>query len=187
MRLHSVSGEESAAIVAEFLRTAHLMRCLLSSHFAAFGLTDTWFTVLEVLGRSAPDGCSQAELALALGQSESSVSTLIERMRSHGLLYRLRSNSDRRRHVLISTEQGQTTYSAVREYHHQRAAHLLSGLCANELGTFSELLNRLGTELAQIKSSRDAGDMPDDAALVMSDSKPSRETVLPNAQRKPAA
>lgn len=187
MSLHSVSGAEAAEIVAEFLRTAHLMRCLLSSLFAEFGLTDTWFTVLEVLSRSAPDGCSQAELAVALGQSESSVSTLIERMRSHGLLHRLRSKSDRRRHVLIVTERGRTTCSAVREYHRQRAAHLLNGLCANELETFSKLLNRLGLELARIKSSRDAGDMPDDATLTMSDSGPSRETTQPDDQRKPAA
>jgi len=187
LRLHGVSGEETAAIVAEFLRTAHLMRCLLSSHFAAFGLTETWFTVLEVLSRSAQDGCSQAQLAVEIGQSESSVSTLIERMRSHGLLLRLRSKSDRRRHVLVSTEQGRTIYSAVRECHHQRTTHLLSGLRANELGTFSDLLNRLGTELARLKSSGDAGEMPNTAIMTMSDAQPSPETAGPNAQRKPAA
>ena len=155
MVLRRTSDEEPAAIVAEFLRTAHLLRCLLSSHLAAFGLTDTWFAVLDVLSRSAPEGCSQMELAAALGQSESSVSTLIERMRSHGLLHRLRSKSDRRRHVLIMAERGQSTYAAVGQCHRQRTAQLLGGLCASELETFSELLDRLAAELARLKSSRE--------------------------------
>ena len=185
--LRDPSGDDTAAIVAEFLRTAHLMRCLLSSHFADFGLTDMWFSVLEILSRSAPEGCSQVELATELEQSESSVSTLIERMRSHGLLYRLRSKTDRRKHLLLMTERGQALCSVVREHHRQRTAHLLGGFRTTELETFSKLLNRLRTELAQIKFAHNADDLPEATMLRMSDSGPPPAAHDQAAHRNPAA
>ena len=61
-------------------------------------------------------GCSQADLANELQQSESSISTLVDRMRTSRLLYRLRSKVDKRRRVLMLTDQGRSLLETARHF-----------------------------------------------------------------------
>lgn len=152
----------AAAIVDDLLRAAHRLRGLLANHFAEFGLTDVRYAVLQFVNRSAPQGCSQAELATELAQSESSVCTLVERMRHSGLLYRLRSKADRRKRVLMLTEQGRQVLDAVEQCHGERTTALLSGLSDEQLETLARLLDLLVEELSQPASSE-----ADEKPLVM--------------------
>ncbi|HEV8002823.1 MAG TPA: MarR family transcriptional regulator, partial [Planctomycetaceae bacterium] len=93
-----------AEIVSDILRSAHRIRGVLAAHFAEFGLSDARFAVLQIVRDALPRGCTQTELAERLQQSESSVSTLVDRMRAADLLYRLRSKSDRRKCLLVLTD-----------------------------------------------------------------------------------
>ena len=81
-----------AGIVSDILRSAHRIRGVLAAHFAEFGLSDARFAVLQIVRDALPRGCTQTELAERLQQSESSVSTLVDRMRAADLLYRLPRN-----------------------------------------------------------------------------------------------
>ena len=120
-------GEKQAShVVAEILKTAHRLRSTLSTHFSEFGLTDVRFAVMQIIRDSAPDGCSQSRLAEELDQSESSISTLVERMRSSQLLYRLRSKRDRRKRVLMLTERSRDLLADAEKCHDERMALLLS-------------------------------------------------------------
>jgi DNA-binding MarR family transcriptional regulator len=138
-----------AEIVAEVLRSAHRIRGVLAAHFAEFGLSDARFTVLQIVRDALPRGCTQTELAERLQQSESSVSTLVDRMRAADLLYRLRSKSDRRKCLLVLTDHARDVLDKLERCHSERMAGLLSCYQANELHELAVLLKILDFELTR--------------------------------------
>ena len=155
---HGKADKRASLVVAEILKVAHRLRSTLSTHFSEFGLTDVRFAVMQIIRDSAPDGCSQSKLAEELDQSESSISTLVERMRSSQLLYRLRSKLDRRKRVLMLTERSRYLLEDTERCHDERMASLLSCFSDEQLEQFSTLLqqlqNRLTVETSQIDSSQ---------------------------------
>ena len=134
----------SAEQVVERLQTAaQCLKTRLAEHFQKFDLNEVRFSVLNLVHASSPRGCSQTDLAENLDQSESSISTLVERMRSDELLYRLRSKIDRRKRVLILTERGQFVLQRIKSCHRQ----LLEQMLQNFSETQRIELIRLLTEL----------------------------------------
>jgi len=152
--VNSKSDKQASHVVAEILKAAHRLRSTLSTHFSEFGLTDVRFAVMQIIRDSAPDGCSQSRLAEELNQSESSISTLVERMRSSQLLYRLRSKLDRRKRVLMLTERSRYLLEDAEKRHDERMASLLSCFSAEQLDQLTSLLQQIQTSLADETSQR---------------------------------
>ncbi|HEV7998920.1 MAG TPA: MarR family transcriptional regulator [Planctomycetaceae bacterium] len=138
-----------AEIVSDILRSAHRIRGVLAAHFAEFGLSDARFAVLQIVRDALPRGCTQTELAERLQQSESSVSTLVDRMRAADLLYRLRSKSDRRKCLLVLTDHARDTLDKLEVCHHERMAELLSCYRTEQLRDLAVLLKILDSELTR--------------------------------------
>ncbi len=138
-----------AEIVSDILRSAHRIRGVLAAHFAEFGLSDARFSVLQIVRDALPRGCTQTELAERLQQSESSVSTLVDRMRAADLLYRLRSKSDRRKCLLVLTDHARETLDKLEVCHHERMAELLSCYHTEQLRDLAVLLKILDSELSR--------------------------------------
>jgi len=176
--------EKAARIVADILRAAHRLRAVLVSHFAEFGLTDVRYAVLQVVRDAGSQGCSQTELAMQIDQSESSVSTLVDRMRSGGLLYRLRSKSDRRKRVLMLTDSARDVLQRIDNVHSLRTATLLSRFSPAELDFFSKLVCRLVADLSDLQATfKSPAELPLNTQVV--DHR--HEPVEPSQQQAPAA
>src|SRR5690606_6722352 len=125
----------------------------------------------------APKGCTQTELADHLQQSESSISTLVDRMRSANLLLRLRSKADRRKCLLILTDLARETLDRLERCHHERMAELLSCFSSSQLSELSTLLKILDSELTRREFSK-----PEQAAAPhLKLSMPAEEERLRNA------
>jgi DNA-binding MarR family transcriptional regulator len=147
-RIETVQAKP-AEIVSDILRSAHRIRGVLAAHFAEFGLSDARFAVLQIVRDALPRGCTQTELAERLQQSESSVSTLVDRMRAADLLYRLRSKSDRRKCLLVLTDHARETLEKLEACHHERMAELLSCYKSEQLRDLAALLKILDSELTR--------------------------------------
>jgi DNA-binding MarR family transcriptional regulator len=145
----SVVNAKPADIIAEMLRSAHRIRGVLASHFAEFGLSDARYAVLQIVRDSLPRGCTQTELAERLQQSESSISTLVDRMRAGDLLYRLRSKSDRRKCLLVLTDHARDLLEKLERCHNERMAELLSCYQSEQLHDLAVLLKVLDAELTR--------------------------------------
>jgi DNA-binding MarR family transcriptional regulator len=148
--------------MAGILQAAQRLRAVLAANYNRCGLSEVRYAVLERLERASPNGCSQTELAEMLGQSESSVSTLVERMRASGLIYRLRSKSDRRMRVLLLTDHGRQLLATARRGHDERIASLLSQFQDRDKQLFADMLRNLLVELTEIAAAATA--IPMDAA-----------------------
>ena len=70
-----------------------------------FGLKTGGFSTLALI--AANPGCSQTELARALGMDKSAIVAVIDDLELKGLARRLRSAEDRRRHALEATPAAQ--------------------------------------------------------------------------------
>jgi DNA-binding MarR family transcriptional regulator len=81
---------------ALLLRTAECLTALLQAPTVHAGLNESRYNVLDALRRKPSGTSSQTELATHLLQSESNLSTLLDRMKNDGLISRARSERDRR-------------------------------------------------------------------------------------------
>ena len=137
----------SAVLMDALLRVAQIARLQFNDWLSHFELTEGRHAVLSVLVRAGDGGCSQAELADSLGQSESNVSTLIERMHRDGLVNRSRSDFDRRKRILLITPAGRTKLESVESHRITWAAKLLQGLPPQEQSRLFAILQKLGNSL----------------------------------------
>jgi MarR family transcriptional regulator, lower aerobic nicotinate degradation pathway regulator len=145
----SESAPDAGAMIAVILRASHRLRSALSDHFAEFGLTDIRFEVLQTLRNAEPNGCTQANLADGLSQSESSICMLVKRMRDSELLYRLKSRTDQRKWELKLTEKGRQLLEHAEGEHQKRMAELSATFSPEELTQLTELMQKLVSELEQ--------------------------------------
>lgn len=112
----SPDGFDVAETCEQLLQTADVLRHYMEGPTSAAGLNDARYTVLDALQRYAGQGCSQTQLAGLLLQSESNLSTLLERMRQDGLIARIRSVADRRKCIVQLTEFGEEKLKKARAF-----------------------------------------------------------------------
>lgn len=141
------AADNSAVLMDGLLRAAQIARFRFNDWLNHFELTEGRHSVLSALVRAGDGGCSQAELADSLGQSESNVSTLIERMQRDGLVSRSRSEFDRRKRILLVTAAGRTKLESVEAHRSAWAANLFQGLSFDDQARLFTLLQRLGSSL----------------------------------------
>lgn len=145
------AAQDAARIVSDIQRAAHLLRGVLSGQLAEFGLNDIRHAVLKMLNGASETGCTQAQLAEQLDQSESSISTLIRRMRGDGLVYRMRPRSDQRKRLLFLTERGRELLTQAEASHAERMGSLLTTFNQEESSQLKRSLSRLVTKLVEVR------------------------------------
>lgn len=136
-----------AVLLDGLLRVSQIARLRLNDWLGHFDLNDGRHSVLAALAREDKIGCSQAELAVRLGQSESNISTLIERMQRDGLVNRLRSDADRRKRVVRITPAGRSALASVDARRSHWAGRLLSGVGAEDCSQLFALLQKLAASM----------------------------------------
>ena len=156
--LNEISLTNSATLLDTVLRVSQIARVRFNEWLAEFDLNDGRYTVLQTLATAGNNGFSQAELAERLGQSESNVSTLIERMQRDGLVDRSRSEADRRKRVLLISSRGRSTLDDVDERRLQWTDHLFKGMSVTDSSQLVMLLNQLGKVLRSASASHNAFD-----------------------------
>ena len=143
-RIGDSHGEPTPGDLVEMvLRLGQRLRGHLDGRFGTFGLSDARFAALSVIREAAPAGCTQAHLATKLGQCESSISTLVERMRASHLLYRLRAKADRRKRVLMLTDEGRALLEQGLACRDREAQSLFSQMSHDEQRQLAQALGRL--------------------------------------------
>ncbi len=152
--LNENSKSNSTTLLDALLRVSQIVRVRFNEWLAEFDLNDGRYTVLQTLAKAGSNGLSQAELAERLAQSESNISTLIERMQRDGLVDRSRSEADRRKRVLLVSTRGRSTLDNVDERRSRWSARLFKEMSSSNSIQLELLLDQLG----QILNAASAGD-----------------------------
>jgi DNA-binding MarR family transcriptional regulator len=135
-------------LVRRVLGASERLRRCLDQSYTQSELNGPRVDVLETIAAAGAEGCSQTELASALGAAESSVSTIVERMRRDGLLLRMRSRQDRRCSVLLLTEVGGERLASVMHSRDRHLSQWIDQLSSDDQKQIVELLDRLLVVLA---------------------------------------
>ena len=160
----SLQHQEFVEQVDLLIRTAHMIRTALNNSFAHLEINEVRYAALKVIDAIRESGCSQSELARKLGQSESNICTLIERMESDQLVVRRQSQQDRRKRVLQVTEAGYLILERVKEYHGNVSQRLLAALTPDQrrqlTGMLQTLLKAAQVQRSQRETVRTVADSP---------------------------
>lgn len=116
----------SSDLMTAALRLADAWRSKLAADFAPLELNDARFAVLQAVDESGDAGCSQTDLARRLRNSESNVSTLLNRMVADNLVERRRCKTDRRKSVIRLTQQGAARLALARDEYRRAAEGLIN-------------------------------------------------------------
>ena len=151
-------------------RVTDVWQSRLAPLMQAQGLSEPRYQILGALFRRMPTGCSQTELASELFQSESNLSTLLERMQSDGLIRRQRSPIDRRKVTIQLAEAGAAVLTEARAERQHQIGRLLSGFELDrrqELATgLQSLLNWLSPQHARHPGPPYAGGVPPQRSVI---------------------
>lgn len=137
------SVHEASETLDHLLRAATHIRLRLGEFLVPFSLTEIRYSALVSLRLASLTGLSQSELAERLLQSESNISTLIERMQQEGLVDRLRSDADRRKRVLLLSPSGQRLLDRVEVAKRSWAARQLRAVPTDDRSTLGLLMGQL--------------------------------------------
>jgi DNA-binding MarR family transcriptional regulator len=138
--------DDACETLDHFLRAATLVRIQLNEFLEHYELSEVRYSVLAAL-KAARAGLSQSELADRLMQSESNISTLVDRMQQEGLVDRSRSEADRRKRVLLLSPSGQCLLERVESGRRSWALRVLRGVPADRRTTLAILVQQLGMAL----------------------------------------
>ncbi|MFD8569087.1 MarR family winged helix-turn-helix transcriptional regulator [Streptomyces sp. NPDC059639] len=106
-----------------------------------FGIDGHELAVLVVIAGDAP--MSQAELAGRIGVDRSTMVTLVDRLEDVGLVERRRSAQDRRKNVIVPTDEGRDRMRRAEEARGRAEQAFLTPLGAGEAAVLRAALRRL--------------------------------------------
>ncbi len=120
---------------------------VVGSRVVEYGLTIPQFGVLEALHHLGP--LSLGELAEKLLVTGGNVTYVMDRLEEHGLVYRERSQEDRRVITAHLTPEGREMIAGVFPGHARFIRDLVSHLSTEEQADLRRLLKRLGKGMAE--------------------------------------
>ncbi|UXO67164.1 MarR family winged helix-turn-helix transcriptional regulator [Pantoea dispersa] len=127
--------------------TAHAWRLAVDRRLKESGLSmSSWLAIASVATANEPP--TQKALAQLLGLEEASVVPLVDRLVKQQLLARLQPKEDRRKRLLVLTEQGGEAFATVKTQADALRAQLLADIDPAALAVtenvLQQLLERLG-------------------------------------------
>lgn len=116
---------------------------LCTAELASIGLTPKQFVALEFIANNPT--ISQKEIAKHIGTTPTVLVNILDVMTERGLLMRVRSMQDRRRHSVVLTEKGEALRARVRRSAYSVEAQLKheGGLNDSEWQTLQKLMQKL--------------------------------------------
>lgn len=138
-----IEGQGNESLSALLVRTANCLTAFLQAPTAQEGLNESRYNVLNFLRRAPSGTCSQTELATHLLQSESNLSTLLDRMRADGLISRVRSESDRRKTQVGLSVAGREALTRAEQARSRAATTILKILDNRSAASLCQNLERL--------------------------------------------
>ncbi|WP_390902504.1 MULTISPECIES: MarR family winged helix-turn-helix transcriptional regulator [Winslowiella] len=124
--------------------TAHAWRLAIDRRLKANGLSmNSWFAVATIASENEP--MTQKALAQILGLEEASVVPLIDRLVRQNLVQRVQPEEDRRKRLLLVTEQGSEVFRRVKIEADTLRGELLANVDEQELAITQKVLQQLLT------------------------------------------
>lgn len=130
----------------------NLLSASMAKALAPFGLRPGAFSALALI--EANPGCSQNQLAQALGMDKSAVTTVVRDLERRGLAVRVRGRDDRRFRALKLTAKGNALLQRMVKPASGPGQPIRDALSAREMKQLISLLDRAGRALVMPQASK---------------------------------
>ncbi len=117
--------DDSLIALRRILRATELYERTLAR---AAGLTSAQLRVLQIVAEQRHGGATPTALAGRMGVSQATVTTLVDKLVSHGMVTRIRSDTDRRQTHVVITEAGRAAIETAPDALQQRFVQAFEGL-----------------------------------------------------------
>ena len=126
--------------------TAHHWRLAVDRRLRGLGMSQaSWVAVAAIAGNETP--LSQSELAQELGIENATLVPLINRLVEQQLVQRVLTDQDKRKRLLIATEQGMALYYQVKTVTDDLREEILSVISPEEQAQTRRVLEKLLIEV----------------------------------------
>ncbi|MCL9671068.1 MarR family transcriptional regulator [Citrobacter sp. MNAZ 1397] len=126
--------------------TAHHWRLAVNRRLRGLGMSQaSWVAVAAIAGNETP--LSQSELAQELGIENATLVPLINRLVEQQLVQRVLTDQDKRKRLLIATEQGMALYYQVKTVADDLREEILSVISPEEQAQTRRVLEKLLIEV----------------------------------------
>ncbi|HAU8264660.1 TPA: MarR family transcriptional regulator [Kluyvera intermedia] len=126
--------------------TAHHWRLAVDRRLRGLGMSQaSWVAVAAIAGNETP--LSQSELAQELGIENATLVPLINRLVEQQLVQRVLTDQDKRKRLLIATEQGMALYYQVKTVADDLREEILSVISPEEQAQTRRVLEKLLIEV----------------------------------------
>ena len=126
--------------------TAHHWRLAVDRRLCGLGMSQaSWVVVAAIAGNETP--LSQSELAQELGIENATLVPLINRLVEQQLVQRVLTDQDKRKRLLIATEQGMALYYQVKTVTDDLREEILSVISPEEQAQTRRVLEKLLIEV----------------------------------------
>lgn len=122
--------------------TSRALRMAIDRRLKYLGLSQaSWVAVAAIA--SAPNPLSQSELAQRLGVEGATVVTMIDRLVKLNLVQRVATAADRRKKLLVVTDQGKELYEKVRTEADALGKEILEDVDSQDMQTAMRVLEKI--------------------------------------------
>jgi DNA-binding MarR family transcriptional regulator len=121
-------------------RLAHLMANEIERRFKTYGVTKSWWAILNILWQR--EGVSQVEIQQRLRLEGATVTGLLQRMEQAELIRRQSDGRDRRIQLVFLTEQGSNLQDVLVPQAEEVNELALRGITKEERAVFTSIMTR---------------------------------------------
>jgi DNA-binding MarR family transcriptional regulator len=153
--LHYINPVETRSneAVLSIIYTAQVMQKTAYTLFRPYGLTDSQFNVMMLLGyQSPPEGLPQSRLGQMLVVNKSNVTGLVDRLEENGFVERVDSPNDRRVKLVRLTEKGKAKLDETSEVYEGAINAAMADFSYMEKGSLLEMLERIRAALSDLET-----------------------------------
>ncbi len=133
----------------ELVRCYQAFESYSAEHIRRIGLTPAQFDIVATLGDTA--GMSFKELGEKTLITKGTLTGVVDRLESRGLVRRVASPTDRRSHTVQLTDQGQAMFEQVFPQHMDHLRRAFEQLGPAELQSMEDALHRLRLAFAEVR------------------------------------
>ena len=126
--------------------TAHHWRLAVNRRLKDLGLSQASWVAVAAIARQ-PQPLSQSELAQELGVESPTIVPLLNRLVALGLVERVTTASDKRKRLLVATEQGMALYVQVKTVADDLREEILTAITPQEREQTQRVLEKLLREV----------------------------------------
>ena len=126
----------------KLMRAAESITARVHKHLSSVGLTVSQFGVLEAIFHLGP--LSQKSLGRKILRSSGNITMVIDNLEKQALVFRTRSDEDRRSYQVDLTEKGEDLIREIFPPHSRRITERMSALTIGEQKILGGLLTHLG-------------------------------------------